>query len=60
MIFCGPNGQCYEFYTVSVKKYMIQDRWLKFYLDNGIYVCLWNYRSFGESSGSISFEAILN
>ena len=49
--FCGPNGGPYE--IISEKK-------IKFYLDRGIDVLLWNYRGYGFSKGRASFRKCKN
>ena len=36
-----------------------KEKWLDFYLDNGIQVFLWNYRGYGNSSGTVNFEVFL-
>jgi alpha/beta superfamily hydrolase len=51
MIICGPNAAPYEIFSYT-------DKWVDFYLENGISVLLWNYRSYGESTGKISFDFI--
>lgn len=49
MIICGPNAAPYEIFAYS-------DKWIEYYLDYGMSVFLWNYRGFGESKGTISFD----
>ena len=49
MIICGPNGAPFECLAKSTQL-------IEFYLNNDIHVFLWNYRGFGESEGSPSFE----
>jgi alpha/beta superfamily hydrolase len=49
MIICCPNSAPYEIFAYS-------DKWIEYYLDIGVSVFLWNYRGFGESKGSLSFE----
>ena len=51
MIICGPNAAPFEIFSYT-------DKWVEFYLENGIDVLLWNYRSYGESSGDISYDNI--
>jgi pimeloyl-ACP methyl ester carboxylesterase len=46
VVFCNSNVGYYE-YTAEM-----QDQWIKFYLNNGINVLLWNYRGYGRSKGS--------
>jgi len=53
MIICGPNAAPYEIFSYT-------DKWVEYYLDNGINVLLWNYRGYGESTGNISYENIRN
>ena len=49
--FCGPNGGPYE---------IIAEKKIKFYLDKGIDVLLWNYRGYGFSKGRSSFKKTKN
>jgi alpha/beta superfamily hydrolase len=49
VIICGPNAACYEILAYT-------DRWIEYYLENGINVFLWNYRGYGESKGKVDFE----
>ena len=51
MIICGPNAAPYEIFSYT-------DKWVDYYLDNGINVFLWNYRGYGDSTGNISFDNI--
>ncbi|CAK62025.1 unnamed protein product (macronuclear) [Paramecium tetraurelia] len=49
VLFCNPNAGYYE--------YMFFDcDWFRFYAQMKFNIILWNYRSFGESTGSISIE----
>lgn len=48
MLICGPNAAPYEIFSYT-------DKWVDYYLENGINVFLWNYRGYGDSTGSISF-----
>ncbi|CAD8188302.1 unnamed protein product [Paramecium octaurelia] len=49
VLFCNPNAGYYE--------YMFFDcDWFRFYAQLKFNIILWNYRSFGESTGSISIE----
>ncbi|CAD8120658.1 unnamed protein product [Paramecium sonneborni] len=49
VLFCNPNAGYYE--------YMFFDcDWFKFYNQMKYNVILWNYRSFGESTGRISIQ----
>ncbi len=49
VIICNPNGSPLEFYSQS-------DRIIDFYLKLNTSVLLWNYRGYGESTGSISLS----
>lgn len=49
MILCGPNAAPYEIFSYT-------DKWVDYYLDNGINVFLWNYRGYGDSTGKITFD----
>lgn len=45
VVYCCPNGGFYEYIYY-------QTDWLEFYLEIGVSVVLWNYRSYGRSEGS--------
>lgn len=49
MIICGPNAAPYEIFSYT-------DKWVDYYLDNGINVFVWNYRGYGDSTGKVTFE----
>ena len=49
MIICGPNAAPYEIFSFT-------DKWVDYYLDNGINVFVWNYRGYGDSTGKVNFE----
>jgi len=49
MIICGPNASPYQIFAYS-------NKWIEYYLENGINVLLWNYRGFGDSSGTADFN----
>ncbi len=49
MIICGPNAAPYEIFSYT-------DKWVDYYLDNGINVFVWNYRGYGDSTGKVNFE----
>lgn len=44
VLLCNPNAGFYEFAYY-------QSEWLEFYLNNGVNVCMWNYRGYGRSGG---------
>jgi alpha/beta superfamily hydrolase len=47
VIFCNPNAVQYQQQVHSSNAY-----WLKYFLSNKINVMVWNYRSYGRSSGT--------
>jgi len=49
MIICGPNAAPYEIFSYT-------DKWVDYYLDNGINVFVWNYRGYGDSTGKVNFR----
>lgn len=51
MIFCNPNGGLYEYACY-------QNHWLDFYINNGIDLCLWNYRGYGRTKGTPSSNSL--
>ena len=48
MIICGPNGQPYQAFLMFYP--------FKIYLNKGIDILSWNYRGYGFSTGSVSFN----
>jgi alpha/beta superfamily hydrolase len=51
MIICGPNGAPFEQLCRNVK-------FTELYLQNNVDVLVWNFRGFGLTSGSASFDNI--
>jgi hypothetical protein len=51
VLLCNPNAGYYEYA-------FYQNEWLEFYLQNGVNVCMWNYRGFGRSEGSPSVRRL--
>lgn len=49
VIICSGNGAPFEIFHKN-------NYWINFYLNNSCHVCLWNYRSYGESTGSPNFD----
>ncbi|CAD8123968.1 unnamed protein product [Paramecium sonneborni] len=53
VLFCNPNGGYYE--------YMFYDcNWFRFYENNQINVIVWNYRQYGQSTGTINPKGLLS
>ena len=48
MFICGPNGASFEYFAKNIR--------LGTYLSKGIDVLCWNYRGFGYSSGTPTFD----
>ena len=42
MIYCNPNAGYYE-------TLFFDSEWIDFYLQQGVNICLWNYRGYGFS-----------
>ena len=55
MIICGPNGMAYESNAYKVNIQLIQPKLIDFYIENGMHVFLWNYRGYGNSTGTANF-----
>lgn len=53
IIFCNPNGGLYEYSCY-------QNQWLEFYVNNGIDLCLWNYRGYGRTKGTPTADSLRN
>ena len=49
VIICSGNGAPFEVFHKN-------SYWINYYLNNSCHVCLWNYRSYGESTGSPTFD----
>ncbi len=54
VLFCNPNAGYCEF-AVDY-----QMHWIKFYAQRGFDVCFWNYRGYGQSSGSPTPENVVS
>ena len=50
LIICGPNGVPYQIFARNFR--------FQFYLDNNIDVLFWNYRGYGFSKGSPSYNRL--
>ena len=50
LIICGPNGVPYQIFARNFR--------FQFYLDNNIDVLFWNYRGYGFSKGSPSYNKL--
>lgn len=49
-LICMPNAGLYEYISLD------QNKLVEILLVSGVYVLLWNYRSYGESKGTVNLD----
>ena len=47
VIYCNPNGGLYEYACY-------QNNWLEFYISAGVDFCMFNYRGYGRTKGTVT------